>query len=91
MGDYVFRLHAVGGHGCQREKKTGQKLAFPCGERHCDNCPDNILHQAMLKLQATGNDVKVATLTHWPADVPGYSVDGQIVDDHKTLARSRPF
>ena len=75
-----MRVHAVGGHGCQRDKKHGAKLDARCGSQ---NCPDCLAREFVEKLRASGNDVKVASLTHWPADLPGYSEQplGEVRDD----------
>jgi len=83
MGDYVVRVHAVGGHGCQREKKHGEKLTWPCVGPNCATCPDNLAHEFVEKLRATGNSVYVASLTHWPAELPGYANSplGEVRDD----------
>jgi hypothetical protein len=83
MGDFVVRVHAVGGHGCQREKKHGEKLVWPCGAQHCATCPDNIAHEFVEKLRANGCSIHVASLTHWPADTPSYASQplGEVRDD----------
>jgi hypothetical protein len=71
MGDYVVRVHAVGGHGCQRNVKSGEKLAARC--EHPDSCPDCISREYVEKLAKCGNQIKVASLTHWPADLEHYA------------------
>ena len=69
MGDYVIRVHAVGGHGCQREKKHGETVEG-CGQ---PGCPDCMARDFVRRLKDSGNNVKVATLTHWPAELEVYS------------------
>lgn len=81
MGDYVVRIHATGGHGCQRDVGHGRKLKARCD--HPENCPDCITREYVERLQRTGNMIHVASLTHWPADLPGYSTQslGEVRDD----------
>lgn len=70
MGDYTIRIHAVGGHGCQREVKHGGTLKEDCGS---PNCPDCMTRRFVNQLKTSGNHVKVAHLTHWPAELETYS------------------
>jgi hypothetical protein len=62
MGNYRIVINAVGGHGCQRDKKDGATVAF------CDSfyCPDCHTRRLIKTLQLTSNTVNDATLTHWP-------------------------
>lgn len=62
MGDFHIHVEAVGGHGCQRDKKHGE-LVEGCGE---PTCPDCITREYVKRLKAIGCSVGRATLTHWP-------------------------
>lgn len=87
MGDYVVRVHAVGGHGCQRQIKSGERVDG-CGS---PTCPDCLSREFVAKLRASGNDVKVASLTHWPAELPGYNPATEVRDDLLTGIRRGSF
>lgn len=63
MGDYRITIDAVGGHGCQREVKDGEKLADDCGSKYC---PDCAARRLVKELQANSNTVVSAKLEHWP-------------------------
>lgn len=65
MGDYRVTVEAVGGHGCGREAKDGEKVVR-CGATYC---PDCAAIEFVAKLKNSGNSVYVAKLEHWP--VPG--------------------
>lgn len=81
MGNFVIHIEAVGGHGCQRDKKAGA-VVEDCGE---PNCPDCNARQLVKKLGAGGNSIVRATLTHWPEG------PGTVVDNLKTGVRSNSF
>lgn len=87
MGDFVVRVHAVGGHGCQRDKKHGDAVEG-CGS---PQCPDCITREYVAKLKATGCDVKNASLSHWPAELAGYDPMGEVRDDLLTKKRRGSF
>ena len=88
MGDFVVRVHAVGGHGCQRGVKHGEKVEARCG---APNCPDCLAREFVEKLRAAGNDVKATSLTHWPADLPGYNPLSEVRDDLVSGVRRGSF
>lgn len=81
MGDFVIKVKAVGGHGCQREIGDGQEVH---GCRSMD-CPDCITREFVAKLQATGSSVIEATLTHWPGR------DNSVMDNLLTKKRIGSF
>lgn len=87
MGDYVVRIQATGGHGCQRDVGHGQKLKSRCGS---ENCPDCITREYVEKL-AKSNSITSASITHWPADL--YGTDGldEVRDDLVTGMRRGSF
>lgn len=87
MGDFTVRVHAVGGHGCQRDKGNGEVVG-DCGEA---TCPDCMTRRFVKAMQDAGNDVKVAALTHWPADLPGYDPAQEVRDDLLTGIRRGNF
>lgn len=81
MGDFIIKVKAVGGHGCQREVKDGEEV------QGCKNinCPDCITREFVERLQRIGCSVGEATLTHWPGQ------EGTVVDDLLTKKRKGSF
>lgn len=86
MGDFTIRIHAVGGHGCQRDKKHGE-VVEGCGQ---PNCPDCMTRDFVKRMKAAGNDVKNAAITHWPADF-GCDPLSEVRDDLLTGVRRGSF
>lgn len=66
MGDFTITIKAVGGHGCKREAKSGDKI-YGCGQM---SCPDCQAREFVRLLQRTGTNVGSATLEHWPNQTP---------------------
>jgi len=62
MGDFRVTINAVGGHGCEREKKDGETV-YGC--RRMD-CPDCITARYVADLERAGVSVGSAVLQHWP-------------------------
>ncbi len=87
MGDFRVVVEAVGGHGCQREKGTGETVMG------CDRqgCPDCMAREFVRRLKRSGAQVKVARIEHWPADLPGYTAERQVNDDLLTGERTGEF
>jgi hypothetical protein len=87
MGDFRVVVEAVGGHGCQREKGTGETVVG------CDRpgCPDCMAREFVRRLKRSGATVKRAEIQHWPADLPGYTVEGQVHDDLLSGVRTGDF
>ena len=81
MGNFNVSIKAVGGHGCQREKKDGEEV------QGCQNmgCPDCMAREFVAHLHAKGVNVEEAKLTHWPGQ------EGQVEDDLLTKKRSGSF
>lgn len=71
MGQYRIEIVAVGGHGCQREKKD-QEVVYGCG--HMD-CPDCLTAKFVADLYRANNSIEKATLTHWPG------TESEVVDN----------
>lgn len=64
MGDFRITVEGVGGHGCGREAKAGEKVKR-CGT---PSCPDCVAIEMVEKLKQ-GNNITSAVIAHWP--VPG--------------------
>lgn len=86
MGHYRVTVVGLGGHGCQRER--GDKEAVLGCNR--PNCPDCITREYVRRLMRTGEQVQVAQIEHWPADL-GYSAGQQVVDDLVSGVRTGSF
>lgn len=62
MGDYTLSIKAVGGHGCDREAREGERIKYSLG---C-TCPDCLFASFVDKLRESGNSIYHATQVHWP-------------------------
>lgn len=87
MGDFRVTVEAVGGHGCQREKGDGETVLG------CDRpgCPDCMAREFLRRLKRSGATVKLAEIRHWPADMPGYTAEGEVRDNLLTGVRTGEF
>lgn len=81
MGSYNIEIEAVGGHGCQREVKDGDKV-FGCGRM---GCPDCETRRFIKTLRDGGSSVSKAKLTHWPGQ------ESEVQDDLLTGIRTGNF
>lgn len=87
MGDFRVTVEAVGGHGCERDKGTGETVVG-C-ERQ--GCPDCMAREFVRRLKRSGATLKKAEIQHWPADMPGYTAEGEVHDDLLTGVRTGAF
>lgn len=67
MGDFRVVIEGAGGHGCQREVKSGGQVVG-CGQ---ETCPDCTARELVKKLQLYSHVTK-AEFQHWPADHENY-------------------
>jgi hypothetical protein len=81
MGQFKVEVVAVGGHGCQRERKDGDTV-YGCQRM---DCPDCIAREFVAKLQSRGASVESAKLTHWPGSA------AEVQDDLLTRKRKGAF
>lgn len=94
MGTFRVEIQAVGGHGCQRERKDGTTVDG-CGQ---PSCPDCITREYVKNLKRSGAHFQkplpgmsqpssdgYARLIHWPGQ------PGEVVDDLLTGARTGSF
>jgi hypothetical protein len=72
MGRFKLEIVAVGGHGCQRDKKDGETV-YGCGHITCPDCQFFSMIAEFARKSA-GCTIESATLTHWPGQ-PGEVVD----------------
>jgi hypothetical protein len=90
VGDFRITIEAVGGHGCGREAKDGERIAR-CRR---DDCADCQAERFVAQLQARGASVASAKFEHWP--VPGAAGTTRTensgpTDDLKAGTRSGAF
>lgn len=81
MGNFVIDVEAVGGHGCQRDKKDGEEVPG-CGHT---NCPDCAARRFVAELRRQGNSLVRAKITHWPGQ------PGSVEDDLLSGKRKGSF
>lgn len=72
MGQFNLSITAVGGHGCERKAKPGDKLYGRCGRF---GCPDCMAYDFVQQVRSKGMQVERATFTHWPG------TSTEVVDD----------
>mgnify|MGYP001617174431 FL=1 len=81
MGQYRIEITAVGGHGCERQVKDGQKV-WGCRRM---GCPDCETRNFVDSLRRQGQSIEKATLTHWP------ETPTEVRDDLVTSMRTGSF
>lgn len=82
MGNFSVEVSGVGGHGCQRDVKSGGLVQMYCGST---GCPDCMAREFVRDLQSRGHAVTKAVLIHWPGSVT------EVRDDLITLKRTGSF
>lgn len=80
MGQFIFKVDAVGNHGAEREVGDGGTLT---GEEA--HTIDRILFKAVEDLKASGCSVTEAKLIHWPGS------DSEVTDDVLAKVRHGSF
>lgn len=92
MGTFRIEIQGVGGHGCSREVKSGQKVEG-CKQPGCPDCMardfvKQLADKGMLSQCGTTNEPGAPTyakLIHWPYG------HGTVTDDLLTGVRSGDF
>ena len=75
MGTFNINITGVGGHGCERKAKAGDKLYGRCGRFGCPDCMAHDFVQQMKQRGMFNNTPANATFTHWPG------TETEVVDD----------
>ena len=82
MGDFLIKIHAVGGHGCERKAKAGEMFTG-CGRLDCVDC-----YAALLVKQWADRfpgTLRSAVEIHWPVELASlglnYDEAHEVVDD----------
>lgn len=92
MGDFRIVIEAVGGHGQDRDKKTGDIVDFSIGGQ---NCPEALALKFIETMKEQGMTPNQAYIIHWPLDNYGGQLknnrNSQIVDDLLTGKRNGSF
>jgi hypothetical protein len=81
MGTFNINITAVGGHGCERKARAGEKLYGRCGRFTCPDCIAYDFTQRLKQMGVFNHGEGKAEFTHWPGQ------DGQVVDDMLTNER----
>lgn len=88
MGQFRIEIVAVGGHGCERKARVGDRV-YGC--RRMD-CPDCMFAEFVERLRrnGAGSILDSATFTHWPGQ-PNEVVDTLCLNDrgHAEVTRSK--
>lgn len=92
MGDFRIVIDAVGGHGVDRNKKSGETVDFNIEGQ---NSPEAIAKRLIEELQSKGCSIQEAKIIHWPLDNYGGQLKNnrstQIVDCFLTGKRTGSF
>jgi len=92
MGDFRIVIEAVGGHGQDRDKKTGDVVDFSLGG---PSCPEALALKFIEAMKEAGMGPTSAYIVHWPLDNYGGQLknnrSSQIMDDLLTGKRNGSF
>ena len=87
MGAFNINITGVGGHGCERKAKAGEKLFGRCGKFSCPDCMAYDLVQRMKQAgmlregdMATGQELKPGEPLPLGAETYWTDKDGRLVD-----------
>lgn len=97
MGAFNINITGVGGHGCERKAKPGEKLFGRCGRF---NCPDCLAYDFVQRLRqagmvregdtAVGQEIPIGDLAPYGAETYYTDNDGRLVPEGDPAA-SRKF
>jgi len=63
MGQWRLEISAIGGHGCERKARRGEKLYNRCGKFGCADC---LAYDFVQMLRVKGFSVETARFIHFP-------------------------
>lgn len=91
MGQFHVVVQAVGNHGCERDRPSGE-VVMGCERVGCTDC---ITREYIRRLKKSGATVYVADIDHWP-QVTEYGINplepsGQVQDNLLTAIRTGDF
>lgn len=86
MGQFKIEITAVGGHGCKREPKEGERV-YGCRRIDCPDCAFADFVER-LRRNGAGPQIQSATFTHWP-DTPEQVVDEAVVGQYGLVEVTR--
>ncbi len=81
MGTFNINITGVGGHGCERKAKTGEKLYGRCGRFGCPDCMAYEFVQQLKQKGMLNQSDASALFTHWPGQT------SEVVDNLLTNER----
>lgn len=83
MGTFNINITGVGGHGCDRKAKAGERLYGRCGKFGCPDCmAHDFVQQLRQKGMLSGFGEAAAEFTHWPGQ-PSEVVDDMLTNERK--------
>lgn len=87
MGAFKIEIIGVGGHGCERKAKAGEKLHGRCGRF---NCPDCMAYEYVQRMKQAGmiREGDVAFAVPHSVDIEAMKTKGLLATP--TYAASRP-
>jgi hypothetical protein len=94
MGDFLIKIAATGGHGCNREAKQGEVFT-PCMRTDCPDCSaTKMVHDYYRQFPGMFSMGGFATLTHWPVELNkvlgrNYDEAHEVTDDLLVLADNK--
>jgi hypothetical protein len=82
MGAFNINITGVGGHGCERKAKPGEKLHGRCGRFTCPDCMayefvQRMKQAGMLSESGTAQGNEIQPGSSAPVDSEEYEVDGK--------------
>jgi hypothetical protein len=83
MGTFNINITGVGGHGCERNARAGDKLHMRCGRFSCPDCAAFDFTQRLRQMGVLGTHEASASFTHWPG-TPSEVVDDLLKNERKS-------
>jgi hypothetical protein len=83
MGLFNISITGVGGNGCERNARPGDKLHARCGRFTCPDCAAFEFMQRLRQMGMLNTTEASATFTHWPGR-PEQVVDDMLKNERKS-------
>lgn len=83
MGVFNINITGVGGHGCERNAKPGDKLFARCGRFSCPDCIAFDFTQRLKQMGVLNSSEAKSEFTHWPGE-PSQVIDDLLKNERKS-------